>query len=186
MELLDARRSVLVVIDYQGRLMELVENKARLVAVAKRLLTLAEMFAVPAVLAEQYPKGIGPTHPGIRAAFDAVTTPKKVPREDDLQLLRPAGLRGAHRLDPPSAGERAPAGRRRRRRGAHLRHADRDRASPRGGPGPRLLGRRERPRSRATRHGRSTGWRRRAPSSRTTSRSVSSGRGTRTTPDSAR
>ncbi len=77
MELLDARRSVLVVIDYQGKLMDLVENKARVVAVAKRLLTLGEMFGIPVLLAEQYPKGIGPTHPGIRAAFDAVTTPKR-------------------------------------------------------------------------------------------------------------
>lgn len=78
MELLDARRSVLILIDFQGRLVEIVEEKTRLLAVAKRLLRLAEMFTVPAVLMEQYPKGIGPTHPGIRAAFDAAPIPKKV------------------------------------------------------------------------------------------------------------
>ena len=77
MELLDARRSVLVVIDYQGRLMEMVEQPARIVAVAKRLLRLAGMFEVPVVLTEQYPKGLGPTHPEIRAAFDALATPKR-------------------------------------------------------------------------------------------------------------
>ncbi len=77
MELLDARRSVLLLIDLQGRLVEIVEDSARIVAVARRLLSLAEMFGVPVLLAEQYPKGIGPTHPGIRAAFDAVKTPKK-------------------------------------------------------------------------------------------------------------
>jgi nicotinamidase-related amidase len=77
MELLDARRSVLLLIDLQGRLVEIVEHSARVVAVSKRLLGLGEMFEVPVLLAEQYPKGIGPTHPGIRAAFDAVTTPKR-------------------------------------------------------------------------------------------------------------
>ncbi len=77
MELLDARRSVLLLIDLQGRLVEIVEDSARIVAVARRLLTLGEMFEVPVLLAEQYPRGIGPTHPAIRAAFDVVTTPKK-------------------------------------------------------------------------------------------------------------
>jgi nicotinamidase-related amidase len=78
MELLDARRSVLVMIDYQGKLMELVEHPARILAVGKRLLKLAEMFEVPVILAEQYPKGIGPTHPEVQAAFDAVATPKRI------------------------------------------------------------------------------------------------------------
>ncbi|HQR46187.1 MAG TPA: isochorismatase family protein [Thermoanaerobaculia bacterium] len=77
MELLDPSRSVLLVIDYQGRLMEMVEHPARIIAVAKRLLTLAEMFEVPVVLTEQYPKGLGPTHPEIRSAFDALATPKR-------------------------------------------------------------------------------------------------------------
>ncbi|MFI5181422.1 MAG: isochorismatase family protein [Thermoanaerobaculia bacterium] len=78
MELLDARRSVLLLIDYQGKLVEIVEHPARVVAVAKRLVTLAEMFRIPVLLTEQYPRGVGPTHPEIRAAFDALTTPKRI------------------------------------------------------------------------------------------------------------
>lgn len=77
MGLLDARRSVLLLIDYQGRLVQIVEHPARILAVARRLLRLAEMFEVPSVLVEQYPKGIGATHPELRGAFDAVSTPKR-------------------------------------------------------------------------------------------------------------
>jgi nicotinamidase-related amidase len=77
MELLEPGRSVLLVIDFQGKLMDLVENPARIVVAATRLLTLAQMCEVPVLLTEQYPKGIGSTHPKIRAAFDALTTPKR-------------------------------------------------------------------------------------------------------------
>lgn len=77
MGLLVPGRSVLLVIDFQGKLMDLVENPARIVAAATRLLTLAEMCEVPVLLTEQYPKGIGTTHPEIRAAFDALKTPKR-------------------------------------------------------------------------------------------------------------
>ena len=77
MELLEPGRSVLLIIDFQGKLMDLVENPARIVVAATRLLTLAQMCEVPVLLTEQYPKGIGPTHPKIRAAFDALTTQKR-------------------------------------------------------------------------------------------------------------
>jgi nicotinamidase-related amidase len=78
MELLDAKRSVLLLIDLQGRLVEIVDRSARTLASAQRLLSLAGMFEVPVLLLEQYPKGIGPTHPEIRAAFDALPVPKKI------------------------------------------------------------------------------------------------------------
>jgi len=78
MELLDARRSVLLLIDLQGKLVRIVEQPARTLAVAKRLLRLAGMFEVPVLLLEQYPKGIGPTDPEIRTAFDALPTPKRL------------------------------------------------------------------------------------------------------------
>lgn len=73
MELLSAERSVLVVIDLQGRLVEMVERPARTRAAAIRLLNLAGLFEVPVILTEQYPGGLGLTHPDVRAAFDAVT-----------------------------------------------------------------------------------------------------------------
>ena len=76
MPLLDSTRSILVVIDFQGRLVQLVHRPALVLEAARRLLRLAELFAVPVVLTEQYPKGIGPTEASIRAAFDALSTPK--------------------------------------------------------------------------------------------------------------
>ncbi|KAA0249804.1 isochorismatase family protein [Acidobacteria bacterium ACD] len=76
MELLDVRRSVLVVVDLQGKLTEMVHQPRAVLEVAQRLLRMAGLFGVPAVLTEQYPKGLGPTHPAVRAAFDALTGPK--------------------------------------------------------------------------------------------------------------
>jgi nicotinamidase-related amidase len=104
MELLDARRSVLLLIDFQGKLVEIVEHSARVVAVAKRLLRLAGMFEVPVLLLEQYPKGIGPTHPEIRAAFDAVSTPKKILEKTTFSGCGQPGF--AERIDSlrPRAG----------------------------------------------------------------------------------
>ncbi|MBK8974849.1 MAG: isochorismatase family protein [Planctomycetes bacterium] len=76
-ELIDADRSVVVVIDLQGKLMDMVHRPALVLAATQRLLQLAELFRVPVLLTEQYPLGLGPTHPEIRAAFDALTAPKR-------------------------------------------------------------------------------------------------------------
>ena len=76
MELLDANRSILVLIDFQGRLMDMVQRPAMVLETVRRLLKLADLFAVPVVLTEQYPKGIGPTHPAIREVFDGLATPR--------------------------------------------------------------------------------------------------------------
>ena len=78
MELLDVRRSVLVVIDLQGKLVEMVHRPGLVLAATERLLKLAELFQVPVVLTEQYPQGLGPTHPAIRAAYDALTVPRRL------------------------------------------------------------------------------------------------------------
>ncbi|MBI3130174.1 MAG: isochorismatase family protein [Acidobacteria bacterium] len=75
MALLDASRSTLVVIDLQGKLVHQVHRSAQVLETTRRLLAFAGLFQVPVVLSEQYPKGLGPTEPGIRAAFDALATP---------------------------------------------------------------------------------------------------------------
>ncbi len=76
MELLDANRSIVAVIDLQGRLMDMVVRPRLVIDATVRLLKLADLFSVPVVMTEQYPKGIGPTHPEVRAAYDALTTHK--------------------------------------------------------------------------------------------------------------
>ncbi|MFH1809047.1 MAG: isochorismatase family protein [Pseudomonadota bacterium] len=76
MPLLDVNRSVLVVIDLQGSLVHLMHRSARVQAAAQRLLGMASLFRVPVILTEQYPKGLGPTAPEIRAAFDSLEVPR--------------------------------------------------------------------------------------------------------------
>lgn len=75
MALLDPARSVLVVIDLQGKLVRLVHRPELVLEATRRLLRLAELFSVPVVLTEQYPRGVGPTEGTIRAAFDALSGP---------------------------------------------------------------------------------------------------------------
>lgn len=108
MELLNSERSIVLIIDFQSKLMELIERPGLVVAATKRLLMLAEMFEVPVVSTEQYPQGLGRTHPEIRAAFDAIAIPKRILSktsfgccgdpafENMLQEVRP-GLEAAER-----------------------------------------------------------------------------------------
>lgn len=76
MPLLDSARSILVVIDLQGKLVQMVQRPALVLETTRRLMKLADLFSVPVVLTEQYPKGIGPTETSIRAAYDALSTRK--------------------------------------------------------------------------------------------------------------
>ncbi|MCP4249408.1 MAG: isochorismatase family protein [bacterium] len=77
MELADASRSIVVVIDLQGKLMDMVHRPGLVKAAARRLLRLAGLFEVPVVLTEQYPQGLGATHPEVLEVFDALETPKR-------------------------------------------------------------------------------------------------------------
>ncbi len=77
MELADADRSIVVVIDLQGKLMSMVHRPGLVIASSQRLLRLAELFEVPVVLTEQYPRGLGATHPDVLEVFDALETPKR-------------------------------------------------------------------------------------------------------------
>jgi nicotinamidase-related amidase len=78
MESLEVRRSLVLAIDFQGKLMGMVHRPQLLKSAAVRVLKIAALFGVPALLTEQYPKGIGPTHPEVRAAFDAHPGPKRL------------------------------------------------------------------------------------------------------------
>lgn len=75
MALLDSNRSILVVIDLQGKLVHMVHEPGRVLEASRRLMKFADLFSVPVVLTEQYPKGIGPTETSIREIFDGLSTP---------------------------------------------------------------------------------------------------------------
>ncbi len=68
---LDSERSVVVVIDMQGRLMELVHEPDRLRAGTQRLVRIADLFEVPVVVTEQYPQGLGATEESIASVVDS-------------------------------------------------------------------------------------------------------------------
>ena len=74
-ELLDVNRSIVVVIDLQGKLMDMIYRPRLVIDATIRLMQLAEAFEVPVVLTEQYPQGLGVTHPEVRAAFDKLESP---------------------------------------------------------------------------------------------------------------
>jgi nicotinamidase-related amidase len=108
MELLDVRRSIVVVIDLQGKLIEMIERPALVIAATVRLLRLADLFEVPVIMTEQYPEGLGGTHPEVLAAFEALAAPRRLHRKTSfgccgdpgferfLSELRP-GLESARR-----------------------------------------------------------------------------------------
>ena len=77
MPLLERERSVTVVIDFQGRLAQIVERADDVIAATRRLLELSSLFDVPVVLTEQYPEGLGPTEDSVQSAFEAVESPKR-------------------------------------------------------------------------------------------------------------
>ncbi|MEW6364560.1 MAG: isochorismatase family protein [Acidobacteriota bacterium] len=77
MELLDVNRSVVTMIDLQGKLMEMIYRPSLVIAASKRLMRIAELFGVPVIMTEQYPAGLGVTHPEVRDVYDALTTTKR-------------------------------------------------------------------------------------------------------------
>jgi nicotinamidase-related amidase len=56
-------RSLLLIVDFQTRLMPSIEGAADVVANARRLIAAADLMAVPVVVTEQNAKGIGATVP---------------------------------------------------------------------------------------------------------------------------
>lgn len=76
--LLTAQTSQLIVVDMQERLIPAIHGAARIVDRATLLLAAARELAVPVLLSQQYPQGLGPTIPALAAA---------VPAEDVLDKL---------------------------------------------------------------------------------------------------
>jgi nicotinamidase-related amidase len=82
MPVIDRERSILLVIDFQSRLMPAIEDGAAVVANARRLIDAAELFHVPILFTEQNAEGLGGTLPALEAktiahkmTFDACRAP---------------------------------------------------------------------------------------------------------------
>jgi nicotinamidase-related amidase len=72
MPLMNAKRSRLVIIDFQARLMPAIHDGPRLVANAGRLVAAAKLLEVPIVLTEQNPAGLGATVSELAGAAPAI------------------------------------------------------------------------------------------------------------------
>lgn len=97
---IDARSSTLLVIDFQAKLMPVIDQGATAVANARRLIDAAALFGVPALFTEQNAKGLGPTvtdlapEPSVLAhkmTFDACREPDFLPRIGEDHALVVAG-----------------------------------------------------------------------------------------------
>lgn len=83
MPLLSAKNAMLVVIDFQAKLMPAIHGGESVLLNAGRLAEAARLLDVPAVLTEQYPRGLGLTVPAladvgqpvIKMSFDACAEP---------------------------------------------------------------------------------------------------------------
>ncbi len=63
--LVDAKDSVLLLIDFQASLVPLVNETKRMVAVARKLVSIARDLEIPLTITEHYPEGLKPTVPEI-------------------------------------------------------------------------------------------------------------------------
>ena len=65
--LIDATRSALLVVDVQGRLVPAISGWQALLDQVIWLIRVARRMEIPVLACEQYPQGLGPTHPAIAA-----------------------------------------------------------------------------------------------------------------------
>ena len=74
MPLLEPERSLVLLIDMQERLVPVIERPEMTIEACRRLLELADLFEVPVLVTELYPKGLGPTEGRLLEAFESLTT----------------------------------------------------------------------------------------------------------------
>ncbi|NVO17088.1 MAG: isochorismatase family protein [Rhodoplanes sp.] len=88
MPTIDPKRSILLVVDFQERLMPAIAEGDATIANARRLLDTATMIGIPTLFTEQNPKGLGQTVRGLakngtpvipKMTFDAVRAPGFLP-----------------------------------------------------------------------------------------------------------
>ena len=69
--LIDARHSTLLLVDIQGKLVPAIAGWQTLLDHVVWLIRVARRLEVPVLACEQYPQGLGPTHPAVAAELPA-------------------------------------------------------------------------------------------------------------------
>lgn len=91
--LIDASNSALLVVDIQGKLVQAVSGWQALLDHVIWLIRVARRLEIPVLACEQYPQGLGPTHPAVAAELPAGCVASK------LHFSAVAGA--CHGLDQP-------------------------------------------------------------------------------------
>lgn len=76
--LMSVDRSVLVLVDLQERLQPAIHDAARVLEASVWLTRVAQKVGVPVICTEQYPRGLGPTVPALRALLPANGVVEKI------------------------------------------------------------------------------------------------------------
>jgi nicotinamidase-related amidase len=100
--LMHVDHSVLLLIDFQVRLQPAIHDATQVLEAGVWLTRLAQRLQVPVICTEQYPKGLGPTMPALRALLPDECMIEKL----HFSAVAGSGLFEAHGLDLLAAGRR--------------------------------------------------------------------------------
>jgi len=87
MPTMSAKRAVLLLVDFQARLMPAIHESEAVLANARKLLDAAAMLDVPAVFTEENAKGLGPTLPALAPA-----DPARIAQKISFDAVRSGGF----------------------------------------------------------------------------------------------
>ena len=92
--MLDRDKTVLVVIDFQEKLLPTIPVTDEILPKAIKLIRFAQELGIPILWTEQYPRGLGRTVPEIAAELESMTAIEKTSFGcmGDAGFARPAGL----------------------------------------------------------------------------------------------
>jgi nicotinamidase-related amidase len=76
--LIDREEAVLVVVDVQERLAAVMDQREKVMANCRRLIEGAKILGIPAIVSEQYSKGLGPTEKDLRGALSSYEPVEKL------------------------------------------------------------------------------------------------------------
>jgi len=102
-DLLDPARSVLVLVDYQAKLLPAIHEGRRVLANALRLAEAARLLGIRVVATEENPAGLGPNDAAIRSRSDATLAKRHFDACGDGLLALLARTGDASRFSAPSA-----------------------------------------------------------------------------------
>lgn len=76
--LMDAQRSLLLIIDLQEKLLPVIHDRDRVVSESVWLAGVANQLDIPVIVSEQYPKGLGTTTAGLAERLEQATLIEKL------------------------------------------------------------------------------------------------------------